>query len=159
MSKVLSVIGAAALIISAVLAVAFGIQAWDAHSLDAESRAYVDAAVPAITMHWNKEALLDRVLPGARRSFTTGANGVNFDSYARLGTLVEYQGATGDARKPPLFDRSFPPSAYYKAKAKFENGDATLHIFLTKRDGEWRIVSFNIDGWKRRMGQFQAQSP
>jgi hypothetical protein len=146
MNRVLSIVGAAALLVAAVFGTAFGIQAWNARTLDAESKAFVDEAVPAITAHWDKQVLLDKAAQSARRGL---ANAPEFADYSRLGALVEYDGAIGSARRPTLFGGGPLPVASYKAKAKFQNGDVTLHVFVAKRDGEWRILFFNIEGWKR----------
>jgi hypothetical protein len=159
MGKFLSVFGAAALVVVGVLAVAFGIQAWNAHRLNVESKAFVDDAVPAITAHWDKQALLDKAAEGSRRGLATGTNAANFAAYSRLGALVEYGGATGEARQPSLFGNGPPPIASYKAKAKYENGEVVLHVFVTKHDGAWRIINLNVEGWNRmQAGQPSASA-
>jgi hypothetical protein len=44
----------------------FGLLAYKGSELGAESRTFVDGAVPAIVPHWNKEELLDRATPEVR---------------------------------------------------------------------------------------------
>jgi hypothetical protein len=69
--KLLCIIGATTLTAIVVAMIGISMLIWKGNGLDAESQAFVDAAVPAITMHWTKEALLDRATPELRATAPT----------------------------------------------------------------------------------------
>ena len=146
MGKLLCIVGAAALAFVVVVAVGIGALVWTGRGLDAESKAYVDAAVPAIIAHWSKEALLDRATPELRAAVTPDQIAALFDKFSRLGALVEYEGATGDSNMSFVVGRGGRISAAYEAKAKYEDGEATLRVVVVKRDGKWWIQNFHVDG-------------
>jgi hypothetical protein len=146
MRKFLYVFGAAALATAVALVVGIGILIWKGNGLDAESKAYVDAAVPAITSHWDKNALLDRAGPELRAATTPGQIANLFDNFSRLGPLVHYEGATGQANMAYYTGKGGQITAVYEAKAKYEHGEATLRLNLMKHDGVWTIVGFRVDG-------------
>lgn len=146
MRKFLCIFGAAALALTVLVASAIGILAWKGNGLDAESKAYVDAAVPAITAHWDRAALLDRAAPELRSATTPEQIANLFDNFARLGPLVRYEGATGQANMTYVAGTGGRVTALYIAKAVYQNGEATLRVALRKRDGAWRIVGFRVEG-------------
>src|SRR5262249_55225572 len=128
MRKLLCFVGATTLAVVVVAGIGVGVLVWKAKGLDAESKAYVDAAVPAITAHWDKMALLDRATPELRASTSADQVATLFDKFARLGSLVEYEGSKGDANLSYFTGRGSQISALYHAKAKYENGEATLRL-------------------------------
>lgn len=67
------------------------------NALDAESKAFVDSAVPAIAATWDKEQLLDRATPELRANVKPEDLRALLDAVSQLGPLIEYQGATGEA--------------------------------------------------------------
>jgi hypothetical protein len=146
MRKFLYIVGATTLSLLAIAVVGIGVLVWKAKGLDAESKAYVDTVVPAITAHWDKAALLDRATPELRASASADQIATLFDQFARLGPLVAYEGATGDANLSYFTGTGSQISAVYQAKARYQNGEATLRLILLKRDGEWRIQTFRVDG-------------
>lgn len=146
MRKLLYIVGATTLTLVTAAVIGIGVLVWAGRGLDAESKAFVDTAVPAITAHWDKAALLDRAAPELLAATSANQIGALFDNLARLGPLVQYEGATGDANMSYFLGRGGQVSAAYQAKAKYENGDATLRLLLTKRDGQWRIQGFHVDG-------------
>ena len=146
MRKFLCFVGATALTVLVAAVIGVGVLVWHGRALDAESKAYVDGVVPAITAHWDKEALLDRATPELRASITANQISALFDNLSRLGPLVEYEGATGDANMSYYTGKGGQVSATYQAKARYQNGEATLRLLLLKRDGEWRIQGFHVDG-------------
>ena len=68
-----------------------------------------------------------------------------FDALARLGPLVEYEGAKGDAKLSYTSEAGSSVSAAYVATARFKNGSASFRIALLKRDGRWMIHNFHVD--------------
>lgn len=145
MKKFLMVFGAIALV--GVLAIG-GMIGWAAYrgsALDSESKAFVDAAVPAIAKNWNKQKLLDRAAPELKAKATPEQLTLIFDTLAKLGPTVEYEGAKGDAVMSYGTDAGSGISATYEAKARFQNGGVILRIGLVKRDGRWMILNFHAD--------------
>jgi hypothetical protein len=145
MHRVLYVLGASTLII--IVAAGIGLSAffYNGRALDAESKAFVDSAVPAITATWSEQQLLARATPELRASVNPEQLKTLFDRFSQLGSLVEYEGATGEATMSYMAGSGYSVSASYVAKARFRNGNATLTIVLMKRDGRWMIHNFRID--------------
>ncbi len=68
MRKFLLVLGTLTLATVAVVAISIGVLAYKGIALDAESKAFVDNAVPAIAANWKREQLLTRATPELRDS-------------------------------------------------------------------------------------------
>ncbi len=145
MRKFLYVLGALTLIIIAAAGVGFGTLFYEGRALDAESKAFVDSAVPAITATWDKQQLLDRATPELRRSVRPEELDALFNTLSQLGPLVKYEGATGEAAMSYIFGGGGAVSASYIAKARFQNGSATFQIVLMRRNGQWMIHNFHVD--------------
>ena len=145
MKKFLMIFGAVALVVVVASAIAIGVAAYRGNALDAESKAFVDAAVPAIASGWNKQELLDRATPELREMAKPEQLAALFDALSRLGPIVEYEGAKGDATMAFTSGSGGTVSAKYEAKAQFKNGTAIFRIVLMKRDGRWMIHNFQVD--------------
>jgi hypothetical protein len=143
--KILYGLGATTLVVVIAGGTGIGALMRYGRALDAESQAFIDTAVPAITTHWDKQAFLERAMPAMRAGFTSGGGAAIFESYTQLGPLVEYQKAVGQAHMAYIFGQGGQVSATYDAAEKFENGEATLHLVLSKRDGAWLIRNFSVD--------------
>lgn len=143
--KFLYALGALTLIVIVVAGVGLGVLAYKGSVLDAESKDFVDAAVPAIVGSWSKEQLLERATPELRENARPDDLRALFDAFSRLGSLVEYEGAKGDANMSYMTGTGSVVSASYVAKARFQNGDAVFRIVLLKRDGHWMIHNFRVD--------------
>jgi hypothetical protein len=125
--------------------VGFGYLAYKGSELDAESRAFVDGAVPAIAEHWSRQELLDRATPELRANANPEQLQAMFEALSRLGRLVEYEGAKGQAMAAFIAGSESTVSGSYVARAKFEGGSAMFRIGLLKRDGHWMIHNFHVD--------------
>jgi hypothetical protein len=123
----------------------FGLLAYKGSELGAESRTFVDGAVPAIVPHWNKEEVLDRATPEVRANANPEQLRAMFEALSRLGRLVQYEGAKGQAMSAFVAGGENTVSGTYVARAKFEGGSATFRIGLLKRDGHWMIHNFHVD--------------
>jgi hypothetical protein len=143
--RALQIIGAFALTIVVAAGIGIGVLIYQGRGLDAESRAFVDAAVPAIAAGWSKDQLLERATPELRANAKPSELRALFDALARLGPLIEYQGATGEARMSYMIGSGSTVSASYIAKARFQNGTATFRIVALRRDGHWMIHNFHAD--------------
>ncbi|HTZ81353.1 MAG TPA: hypothetical protein VMC10_25815 [Stellaceae bacterium] len=115
-------------------------------ALDAESKAYVDDAVIAITAHWKKDEFMKRATPQLLQSAKPKALDDLFDAAGfGLGPLVEYRGAQGQSLMSATTGTGTVISANYVAEARFQKGTAAIHIALLKIDGVWMINGFNIE--------------
>jgi hypothetical protein len=136
-------------VLTACLVVAGGIGlfflARNGMALDAESKAYVDKSVAAITDDWDADALWQRSSPRFRQ--TTKQDDLrNFFDAAResLGRLVAARGATGQATIS-VVNAVRSVTANYMVHAQFEKGDADIQIGVVKNGSHWRIEGFHID--------------
>jgi hypothetical protein len=145
MPKLLYALGAVTLAVIIAASVGLGALFYKGHELDAESKAFVDSAIPAITRAWSKEQLLERSTTELRRSIKPDELDALFDRLSQFGPLVEYEGATGQATMSYLSGLGSTVSASYDAKARLQNGSATFRILLMKRDGRWLIHNFHVD--------------
>ena len=87
MRKFLMIIGAVSLFVIVVAGAGIGVIAYEGRSLDQESRAYVDIAVPAIAAGWDKRQLLDRSTPEMRAQATPENIRVLFGLGRPIGTI------------------------------------------------------------------------
>jgi len=143
--KFLIVFGALALVAVVAAAVGIGVVAYRGNALDAESKAYIDGAVPAIAAAWNKQELLDRATPELKASVKPEELTAFFATLARLGPMVEYRGAKGDATMGYTTEFGSVTSASYTATVRCRNGSASFRIVLKKRDGHWMIHNLHVD--------------
>ncbi|MGH7091773.1 MAG: hypothetical protein ACREE4_15340 [Stellaceae bacterium] len=138
-------LGVLALVVIVVAGVGVGVAFYKGSRLDAESRAFVDGAVPAITAHWNKEQLRKRASPQLLQSLKPGQLTALFAMFSRLGPLIEYEGAKGQARMFYKIGSGGTVSASYVAKARYRNGSAAIKILLIEQGRDWLIQGFHID--------------
>jgi hypothetical protein len=133
----------AAIIVAAGLGV--GLLIYKGNTLDAESKAFVDTALPAVAASWNKEQLLDRATPELHTSVKPEELKTLFDAVSQLGPMAEYEGANGEANMSYMAGSGSSVSASYVARVRCKDGAATIHIALVKRDGRWMINGFHVD--------------
>lgn len=145
MRKFLYTLGALTLIAIIGGGIGLGVLIYKGHALDVESKAFVDGAVPAIAAAWSKQQFLDRAAPELQGRVKPEELSAVFDRFSRLGSLVEYEGSTGQALLAYFTGSGGTVSASYVAKARCQNGSATLRIGLVKRDGRWMIRDFYVD--------------
>ena len=125
--------------------VGLGVALIKGKALDAESKAFVDSAIPAIAATWSKQELLDRATPELRDIAKPEQLNAVFDRLSQLGPLVKYEGATGQATMSYMLGSGSTVAASYVAKAQFQNGGATFRVVLRKREGRWMIYNFHVD--------------
>src|SRR5436305_518702 len=97
MHRILYILGALTLIVTAVAGIGVGVFLYKGHALDVESKAFVDSVVPTIAASWSKEQLLERATPELRERAKPEELRRLFDVLSRLGPMVEYHGTTGEA--------------------------------------------------------------
>jgi hypothetical protein len=145
MKKLFAVLGIIFLIIILLAAVGIGFIAVRGNALDKESRAYADAAVPAIIMNWNEKELLDRASPEFKKAVTQEQLDQMFRWFTSLGGFQSSEPTQGQAGITVTPQTGKVISGQYTAKAKFEKGDATIKLVLIKHGDQWQIVSFYVD--------------
>jgi hypothetical protein len=145
MRRILQVVGAIALVVVALVAAGLGYAAYRGGSLDAESKAYVDAAVPAIAAHWDREQLIARAAPELLKATNPAQLQVVFDTFAKAGPLVQYDGAKGQSSMSYFTGTGSSITAVYIATAHCRDAIVTINLNLIKRDGKWMILGFHVD--------------
>ena len=138
-------VGAATLIVILAIGVALAVLVLKGREFDAESKAFVDEAVPSITASWSAEALLARATPELRANVDADKLRSLFASFAWLGHLQQYEGSAGEATILLIIGRGDSVSAAYLARARFSNGEAAIRIVLVRRHGKWMINNFHLD--------------
>jgi len=145
MRLVLQVLGVCMLVIVVAAASGLLVLTHEGTALDSESKAFVDRAVVAIASGWSQEQLLSRASPEFRATTSSSQISGLFETLSLLGAMVEYQGATGEAKISYSWGGGRSISASYIAQARFRNGAATFRITLVKRGNVWMIRSFHVD--------------
>ena len=80
MRKFLYFLGAFTLVAIVVAGIGVGVLVHNGNMLDAESKAFVDSAVPAISAKWSKQELLDRATAELRQAATPDQLSTFFDT-------------------------------------------------------------------------------
>lgn len=113
--------------------------------LNSEGTAFVDAAIPAISAHWDTAEFLDRATPELKQAAKPADLAKLFERLRPLGKLTKYNGATGNTHSD--FDSSTGTTieGEYTATAEYQDGTATFQVAAVKRDGRWMINGFHFD--------------
>jgi hypothetical protein len=123
---------------------AIGLFARNGTLLDAESKAYLNDSMVAITAHWDTDELWKRSTPHFRETANRDAlRGLFKAAGAALGPLVEYRGANGEAVISSM-NAGGMVSASYVAKGRFQRGDADFRIAMIKVGDTWLIEGFHV---------------
>lgn len=145
MRKLLTILGTITLTVIVLGVAGIGVLAYRGHTLDTESKAFVDRTVPVMIAHWSDAQLLDRLTPAQRASITPAQLASLAAAFSRLGPLVQYEGATGQASLAYTTGSGSVVSAAYVVKAQFSAGTATIRVTVVKRDGHWMFAGFHVD--------------
>jgi hypothetical protein len=146
MRRFLIIFGAISLTVAIVAVSGLAWIAYQGSKLDAESKAFVDEAVPAIVTHWDKDELLRRGSLKLRDGIRPEALRALFENFSGLGRLSAYEGAVGQSTMSYEPGSGGAVTALYEAKAKFENGRASIRLLLSKHNGQWMIENFHLEG-------------
>jgi hypothetical protein len=112
--------------------------------LDKESKAFVDAAIPAIVTTWDVSEIEKRASPEFNDEVDYDELEQDFSALQQLGKLVEYKGSDGDVNIALSFQCGYEITADYTASADFETGSTAMRISLVKHGGQWQILDFSI---------------
>jgi len=142
--KMLRKTGNFLLAIGALLAFTAAVMASVGSALDKESKAFVDAAVPAIVSGWDVRELQKR----ASDEFNNSVDNAELERYfailRKMGTLREYRGSTGEAQITLSFLNDVAITALYAASADCDEGAVDLQLSLIKQKGQWQILGIRI---------------
>lgn len=149
MKKFLIVLGSIFLALIVLGALGIGFVAMRGNALDKESKAYADAAIPAIVTTWLEKALLDRASP----EFNQATAAVQVYRMFRwwessLGRLQKCEPAQGQSLMSVTTYGGKTISGHYTAKAQFERGEATIRLVLIKHGDQWQILRFDVNSPK-----------
>lgn len=144
MKKIIMILGYVFLAVIVLLIAGAASVAVIGKRLDKDSKAYVDAALPAIITEWDVSELQKRASPEYDDSVDYDDVEDYFTSLQQLGKLEEYKGSTGDSNITISLS-GYEITADYIANADFEKGSAEIQISLIKRDGSWQILDFKVN--------------
>jgi hypothetical protein len=144
MKKVVMMLGYAFLVLIVGVLAGVGMLAIAGNKLDKESKAFVDAAVPAIVADWDVDEIQKRASPEFNDEVDYDDLEQDLAALRKMGKLVEYKGCTGDANITLSFQYGYEITADYTASADFETGSVDLQISLIKHDGQWQFLDFQV---------------
>ncbi|HWY40352.1 MAG TPA: hypothetical protein VNX27_06120 [Chthoniobacterales bacterium] len=144
MQKFLATLGVIFLVLVVLGGIGIGYFAFRGNTLDKESKAYVDAAIPAIFTNWNKIEFSTRASPEFRKLVTGDQLDQMFRSAAGLGQMQSCDPAEGQAHRSLNPDTLNETTARYTAKAVFERGNAIITLDLIKHGDQWQIGGFFV---------------
>ena len=146
MKKFLSIVGGIFLLIAFTAAGFIGYGAYMGNRLDASSRAYVEANVPAIVSTWSKDELQKRAAPQLQEIINAHPAEIErlFQKLSRLGTLESLQDVKGESNVSYTADHGKVITASYMATGKFEHGEAKIAMRLVQTSGQWQFLLLNI---------------
>ena len=144
MKKVIMFLGYIFLALIVGLLVGFGTLTVIGNRLDKESKAFVDAAIPAIISQWDVREIEKRASPEFNADVDYDGLEQDFGVLQQLGNLVMYKGSTGDAHITLSLQYGYEITADYTASADFETGATNMQMSLIKHGGRWQILDFKI---------------
>jgi hypothetical protein len=159
MKKFFIVLGVIFLALIFLAALGIGIAAFRGSALDKESKAYVDAAVPAIISSWDTRELMSRASPELNQ--VTAADDAErlFQGLRSLGKMKKYQGSQGESMTSQILGKGTAISARYLVSADFEGGTAKIYVTLIKHGNLWQIAGFRVEPTYSRRPPNQALQP
>lgn len=107
---------------------------------------YADAAIVQIVSHWNERALLERASPEFLKVTPAPRLDRLFTEFGRLGPLRHYLGSNLRGIHSWLTGHGSELVSVYAGRAVFANGTALITITIVKRDGDWHVQGFHVDG-------------
>jgi hypothetical protein len=145
MKKLFVTLGVIFLVLILLGALGFGYVAYRGNALDKESKAYANAAIPAIINGWNEQELLGRASPEFQKAVSQQQVDQLFRSFQTLGRMMTFDAAEGQALMSATTQNGKKITARYQAKAYFEQGKtAKITIDLIEHGDQWQISAFNV---------------
>jgi hypothetical protein len=144
MKKFLIGCGALSLILLVIVVIVFAILAYQGTQLDKESSVYAETALKVIATDWSEKALLDRASPEFKQAVTIDQLDAYFRGCSKLGHMQEAEPMKGQSSSFYDMKAGKRIQAEYKAKAQFENAEATVTLGLIKHGDQWQIAKFDV---------------
>ena len=148
MKKFFLTLGVIFLVLLVLGAIGFGYFAFRGNTLDKESKAYVDAAIPAIVTNWNKKELLERASPEFKKEVSDTQIDQLLHQFTTLGRFITFDSAKGQSATSVTTQIGKVITAQYDAKGYFEKGAAIIRISLIKHGDQWQILGFFVNSPK-----------
>jgi hypothetical protein len=145
MKRLLVVLGSIFLVLVVIIAIGIGYVAFRSRALDRESKAYADAAIPAIVDGWNEDHLKERMSSELRRVTRDADLDKLFQLFRKLGKFKKYAGSQDQAFMLVATQQGNQTTASYQVSADFESGHATIDLGLIKHGDQWQILGFRVD--------------
>lgn len=149
MKKFLSIVGGLFLVLVLAVAGFIGYAAYQGRGLDASSKAYVEANVPAIISTWSKDELLKRSSPQLLKIINEKPEQLDllFQKLSKLGAMRSFNDIKGDSNVSYTTQDGKVTTAAYAATAKFENGEGRISVRLIQSpsSGQWQFLFFHVD--------------
>ncbi len=144
MKKIIMVLGYIFFVVIVVTVAGTAIVTFLGKMLDKESKAFADAAVPAIISEWDVAEIQKRASPEFNDEVDYNELEQYLDALQSLGKLEVYKGSTGEANIYISFQNGYEITADYTTNADFEAGSAEIQISLIKHGGKWQILDLSI---------------
>ena len=144
MKKFFIILGSIFLAIIVLGAIGIAFVAVRGNALDKESKAYADAAIPAIVNAWSEQELLVRASPEFKKAVNQQQLDQMFHWFASLGRLQKCDPGQGQALMSATTQTGKVISAQYTTKATFEKGEAKITVGLIKHADQWQILRFEV---------------
>jgi hypothetical protein len=145
MKKALMILGGIFILVIVLLVGGLAILHVQGRALDRESKAYVDAAIPAIVAKWDINEIERRISPEFKATLKDGDLEKVVRFFSKLGKLKEYKGAKGESNIKVLLGKGERITAAYVAYADFERGPAKIKMTLIKHGDGWQIYGLHIN--------------
>ena len=147
MKSYLSIIGGLFIVICIVVAYYIGYDPFQSQDMEASSKAYVEANVPAIISTWSMDALLKRSSPELLKSIGGNTNLLEqqFHKLSKLGAMQSFGDVKGYASNFTTNQNLIVTYASYVATAKFEKGKANISVNLVQTHDQWQFTKFKVD--------------
>src|SRR5437660_2722313 len=144
MKKFFIVLGSLFLALIVLVAIGIAFIAVKGTALDKESKAYADAAIPAIVTTWSEKELLDRASPEFKQAVPQQQLDELFHRFAGFGHLQKCEPAQGQSMTSATTQAGLQVKAEYTADATFDKGKALIDIALIKHGDQWQILGFFV---------------
>ena len=144
MKKFFAVLGVVFVVLIVLGGVGFAIFAVHGTAADKESKAYADAAIPAIVGAWNDDEVFKRASPEFKKVVTQVQLYQLFHRFAGLGHLQKCEPARGQSITTVTWQNGIQTKAEYSANATFDKGPALVDVALIKHGDQWQILGFFV---------------
>jgi hypothetical protein len=144
LKKGLMIAGALFLSLVVVGGAVFGWTLFQGRSLDKESKAYVDAAIPAIVSTWDVAEIQKRSSPELRAAVNDERLAQLVQVFQKVGRFKSYGGSKGEATIS-VTQNGKAISAAYVGDADFDTGPAHITMTLVKHSDQWQILGLQVN--------------